>query len=66
MQVVVPIHASVPGRARFKIRGLYRADPSIKARLEASLTRHGVVEEASASTLTGNLLVLFPPDKGLD
>lgn len=66
MQLVAPIHACVPGRVRFKIQGLYRADPSVKARLETNLTRHAIIETVSASTLTGNLLVLFAPDQTLN
>lgn len=66
MQLVVPIHACVPGRVRLKVQGLYRAEPSMKARLEANLSRHAAIKTASASTLSGNLLVLFAPDQTLD
>ncbi len=66
MQLVVPVHTCVPGRVRLKVQSLYRADSQTKTRLEASLTRHAVIKTVSASTLTGNLLVLFTPGQTLD
>lgn len=52
------IHASVPGRARFHIPALRRSD-ALKRWLESELTGSAGVERASASPLTGNVLVYF-------
>ena len=55
---VVPIHTAVPGRARFKVLGLYRS-PAMKMLLENALRRAGGINSADANPLTGNVLVTF-------
>ena len=57
---VLPIHACVPGRVRWHVRGL-RGDPALKVALEAGLPELPGVCEVRASTDTGNLLTLFDP-----
>lgn len=57
--IAVPIHSAVPGRVRFQVSGLYRAEPACKARLETRLSAFAGIHRASASTLTGNLLLQF-------
>ncbi len=54
------LHTAVPGRARFRVSGLYRA-PELKKFLELRLSCWGDITEVSASTLTGNVLVLYDP-----
>lgn len=56
--MVQAIHTSVPGRARFKVEGLYRSE-ALKRLLEYRLARNGKISHVSASPLTGNLLVCF-------
>jgi P-type Ca2+ transporter type 2C len=58
--VIQSIHTAIPGRARFKIPGLYRSEP-LKRHLEAKLVATDSVHRASASVLTGNVLVRFDP-----
>ena len=52
------VHAAIAGRARFKVRALYRCE-AFKRRLEQSLSRKEEIEQASASITTGTVLVLF-------
>lgn len=56
--MVEPIHASLKGRTRYRIRGLYRSRP-LKTYLESQLRKEDGVTRADASTLTGNLLVIY-------
>jgi Ca2+-transporting ATPase len=56
--VVQAIHTTVRGRARYRVSGLYRCE-ELKRALEKALRRHERVRSASASILTGNLLVVF-------
>jgi Ca2+-transporting ATPase len=56
--VVRKIHDSVPGRARYKVVGLYRSE-SLKEHLEAGLSNVEGITKVSANTLTGSLLVFF-------
>lgn len=56
--MVQAVHAVVRGRARYKVNGLYRSE-SLKKLLESRLCEVEGIEQVSASTLTGNLLVLF-------
>src|SRR5262245_18629355 len=56
------IHTAVPGRARFKIEGLYHCE-SLKQLLESRLAQTKSVKEVSANPLTGNLLLSFNSDK---
>lgn len=52
------IHCAVKGRARYKILDLYRSRP-LKEYLESRLSLNRDVISASASDLTGNVLVTF-------
>jgi Ca2+-transporting ATPase len=54
---VVPVHTSVPGRARFRVAGL-RRNYRLKRALEWRLAGGGI-HSISASTTTGTVLVLF-------
>jgi len=55
------VHASVAGRARFEVAGLYRS-PRIKQQLETALSDMTGVNRITASSLTGRVLVLYDPD----
>jgi len=57
------IHASVPGRARFHIPALRHSD-ALKHWLESELIGSAGIERASASPITGNVLVYFNPAVG--
>ena len=63
MPLVYPVHTAVPGRARFSVTGLYRDDTRAQM-LERQLRRRSGIISASASSLTGKVLVLF--DSSLD
>ncbi|MGB5438461.1 MAG: hypothetical protein WBN57_04695 [Gammaproteobacteria bacterium] len=52
------VHASQRGHAMFEIAGLYRA-PRVKQHLEQGLGEISGIEDVTASTLTGRLLVIF-------
>jgi Ca2+-transporting ATPase len=56
--VVRIVNAAVSGRARYKVKGLYRCE-GLKAHIEAGLAGNGAIIDACASTLTGNLLVRY-------
>src|SRR5579884_303454 len=56
--MVQAVHVAVHGRARYKVKGLYRSEP-LKRLLESRLSEVEGVEKVSANPLTGNLLVLF-------
>jgi Ca2+-transporting ATPase len=56
--MVTTLHRSVKGRTRYKVPGLYRSQ-KIKALLEKELGQHKAIINASASSLTGNLLVSY-------
>ena len=56
--MVQAIHTTVPGRARFRVEGLYRSEP-LKRLLEFRLARNLEISQVSASALTGNVLVCF-------
>jgi len=56
--VVQAIHASVKGRARYKIKGLYRSE-SLKTYLEFRLSEKEGISYFSVNALTGNILVFF-------
>jgi Ca2+-transporting ATPase len=58
--MIQPIHTAVPGRARYKIEGLYRSE-SLKRHLETRLMAIDSIQAVSASALTGNILVRFDP-----
>jgi Ca2+-transporting ATPase len=57
---ISPIHHRVKGRTRYKIRGL-RGCAKLKERLEIGLVSQSDIYRVSASTLTGNLLILYNP-----
>ncbi|OLE26736.1 MAG: hypothetical protein AUI36_31910 [Cyanobacteria bacterium 13_1_40CM_2_61_4] len=59
--LVQVIHAAVPGRARYKVAGLYRA-ASLGTWLEGRLAQIDGISYVSASSLTGNVLVCFEVD----
>ena len=59
------IHTAINGRARYKIKELYRS-PSLQKYLERSLPRQEGVIKASANFVMGSLLVKFKPDKIAD
>lgn len=56
---VVPLHVAVPGRARLHVTGLKGAD-ALQRRLESQLRSSALIEHASASAVTGTVLVAFP------
>lgn len=56
--MVQAIHASVKGRARYKIKGLYRSE-SLKKHLEFRLIEKEGINRFHINTLTGNILVFF-------
>ena len=56
----MPVHATVPGRARLHIAGL-RGNNLLKRALEAALPDGVDIRRADASTITGNALVSFDP-----
>lgn len=60
-RVITAIHTAVKGRARYKVTGLYGSVP-LKRLFEVRLVEHAAIQEVSASTLTGNVLVHFCPD----
>ncbi len=55
---VIPIHVSVQGRARLRVRGLHKA-PRIKSLLESELFGAAGIRSVSADVWTGNVLVLY-------
>ena len=58
--MVHAVHAKVAGRGRFSVEGL-KGSSMLKDRLEDRLVKqHGMIR-ASASTVTGNILVVFDP-----
>lgn len=61
--VIHAVHVKLPGRGRYKVRGL-SGSRAIKEGLESRLLRHKIIRHVSASTLTSNVLVLF--DKTVD
>ncbi|MBH8576537.1 cation-translocating P-type ATPase [Nostocaceae cyanobacterium CENA369] len=56
--MIQTIHSSVKGRARYKVKELYRS-PSLKSYLERSLANNPEITYVSANPLTSNILVLF-------
>jgi Ca2+-transporting ATPase len=56
--LVQAIHTSVKGRARYKIKGLYRSE-SLKRHIEHRLREKEGIIRFSANTLTGNIIVFF-------
>ncbi len=62
IKMIRPVHIKVPGRARYKIQGLYQSG-SLKTLLESSLSHNKHIFHISANTFTANVLILFSPDK---
>lgn len=62
---VEPLHATVRGRARIRVPGLYHSN-QLAHQLEQSLRAHPRVRTVSASARTGNVLVLFEQGLELD
>jgi Ca2+-transporting ATPase len=56
--VVETLHAAITGRARFRIKGLYRCD-SFKDHLERRLGADPAVISAGANTLTSTVLLRY-------
>jgi P-type Ca2+ transporter type 2C len=56
--LVQPLHTRVRGRARFRVKGLYRSEP-LKRYLESRLRAGEGLRSVSASALTGNILVYY-------
>jgi Ca2+-transporting ATPase len=59
--MIHPVHAKVPGRGRFRVKGLNNSK-SLKESLETRLLQHELILQVSASTVTGNILILFSKD----
>lgn len=57
-QIIVPLHVKVRGRARYKVRGLYRSD-SLKEHIFANLTRETGINSVAINTLTSTVLVNY-------
>ena len=55
---VEPLHVVVPGRARFRVPGLYHC-PALKHAIERELASRHQIKRVSADPLTGNVLVEF-------
>jgi P-type Ca2+ transporter type 2C len=58
MSMIQAIHTAVPGRARFRVEGLYRSQ-ALQRLLEFRLARVKDITRISASALTGNVLICF-------
>ncbi|MBZ0158466.1 MAG: cation-transporting P-type ATPase [Alphaproteobacteria bacterium] len=56
--MVQTIHATVKGRARYKIQGLYRS-LSLKKHLDTRLPQEEGIRSVSVNIMTGTILVLF-------
>src|SRR5579885_3100556 len=52
------LHTAIPGRARFHVPGL-KGSRTLKIYLESALSAKRLIKAVSASTATGNMLVLF-------
>ncbi|WP_180974975.1 cation-translocating P-type ATPase [Fischerella thermalis] len=59
------IHNQVKGRARYKVKELYRSE-SLKQYLERSLSEISGINYVSANPLTSNILVLFEKEYSAD
>ncbi len=60
--MIDPIHTSLKGRTRYRVKGLYRSYP-LKTQLESQLRREDGLTRVNASILTGNLLVTYDPGR---
>ncbi|MEN8179996.1 MAG: HAD-IC family P-type ATPase [Pseudomonadota bacterium] len=59
------IHASVPGRIRLEVPGLYRS-PHLKQRLESRLSEAATIFSVQANTRTGKLLLVHAKSTPLE
>ncbi|AFY78252.1 P-type ATPase, translocating [Pleurocapsa sp. PCC 7327] len=59
--MVLALHTAVQGRARFKVRGLYRSD-ELKKYLESRLSSKKGINFVSARPATGHIIVRFDPE----
>jgi len=59
---VRPLHTAVPGRIRVSVDGL-QASPRLKRIIEHGLASKSGIVSTEASTLTGNVLVLYDPQR---
>lgn len=62
--LVQAIHTAVKGRARYKVYGLHYSE-AFKRYLESRLLEQEIISHARANSYTGNVLVIFHPDKSL-
>ena len=60
--MIYPVHTSVSGRARFKVDGLSRSE-LLKRFLETRLSQYAFIKKVSACIVTGNILIIFDPQK---
>ena len=60
--MIDPIHTSLKGRTRYRVKGLYRSYP-LKTQLESQLRSEESITRVTASILTGNLLVIYNFDR---
>ena len=56
--MVQTINTAVSGRARYKVKGLYRSEP-LREYIEARFSHRQEISYVAINTLTGNVLVLF-------
>jgi Ca2+-transporting ATPase len=63
--VVKIIHNQVKGRARYKVKELYRSE-SLKQYLERALSEMSGINYVSANPLTSNILVIFEKEYSAD
>ncbi|MCU0842407.1 MAG: cation-transporting P-type ATPase [Thiobacillaceae bacterium] len=59
------VHALVPGRARLRVRGLYRSEVACQAAVDA-LRGHGGIRLGAVNVLTGTVLVHYDPSLRLE
>ncbi len=59
------VHAQVPGRVRLRLRGLYR-DEAACQRVRDAMAASEAVRLESISSLTGTLLVRYPPGQPIE
>lgn len=60
--LVRAIHTAVKGRARYKVSGLHHSE-ALKRYLELRLSEEEIIAQVRANHFTGNVLVIFHPDK---
>ncbi len=59
------VHALVAGRARLRVRGLYRNEAARRG-IETALAGHAAIRLGSANVLTGTMLVHYDPARRLE